>query len=92
MPKDRAQPVRIGDILVECDLRGHAPGLALGIDRAVVLAPGAEVAAPSITGTAILPELGNGSWGEGETIETALTFDEAVTVQSVEQRYRRCIL
>ena len=50
--------------------------------KVTVTATSNQVAAPSITGTAILPELGNGSWGEGETIETALTFDEAVTVDT----------
>ena len=38
--------------------------------------------APSVTGVTILPETDDGSWGEGETVEAALTFDEAVTVDT----------
>ena len=38
--------------------------------------------APSVTGAEIEPEANNGSWEEGETVEAALTFDEAVTVDT----------
>ena len=48
----------------------------------VAAATSQQVAAPSVTGVAILPELGNGSWDAGETVEAKFTFDEAVTVDT----------
>ena len=38
--------------------------------------------APSVTGVEIEPEANNASWEEGEAVEAALTFDEAVTVDT----------
>ena len=38
--------------------------------------------APSVTSVEIEPEANNASWEEGETVEAALTFDEAVTVDT----------
>ena len=42
LPQDQAQLLQVGQVLVEGDLRGHALGLVVGVDRAVVLAPGAQ--------------------------------------------------
>ena len=55
---------------------------ATDTDTVTVTASSSATAAPSVTGVTILPEFGDGSWGEGETVEVALTFDEAVTVDT----------
>ena len=55
---------------------------ATGTDTVKVSVSSSATTAPSVTGVTILPEFGNGSWGEGETVEVALTFDEAVTVDT----------
>ena len=46
-PQDRAERVRVGQVLVERDLRGDALCLAVRIDRSVVLAAGAKVEPPA---------------------------------------------
>ena len=46
LPQDWAQSFGIRDVLVEGDFRGHAPGRAVRIDRAVVFPPGARPQPP----------------------------------------------
>ena len=65
------------------ELTVTARGTALtDTDTVIVSTSALATTAPSVTGVTILPEFGNGSWGEGETVEVALTFDEAVTVDT----------
>ena len=52
-------------------------------DTVTVTTTSLATTAPSVTGVTILPEFGNGSWEEGETVEAALTFDEAVNLLAV---------
>ena len=42
LPQDWTQLLQVGYVFVEGNLRGHALGFAVGVDRAVVLAPGAQ--------------------------------------------------
>ena len=53
-----------------------------GTDTVTITASALATAAPSVTGVAIALETDDGSWGEGETVEAAFTFDEAVTVDT----------
>ena len=47
LPQDQAQLFQVGHILVESDLRRGALGLADGVDRALVLPPGARPQLPT---------------------------------------------
>ena len=65
------------------ELTVTARGTALtDTDTVTVTTSALATAAPSVTGVTILPETDDGSWEEGETVEAALTFDEAVTVDT----------
>ena len=70
-----------GDLYFKLTVTGKA-STATGTDTVKVSVSSSATTAPSVTGVTILPEFGNGSWGEGETVEVALTFDEAVTVDT----------
>ena len=70
-----------GDLYFKLTVTGKA-STATGTDTVKVSVSSLATTAPSVTGVTILPEFGNGSWGEGETVEAALTFDEAVTVDT----------
>ena len=75
-------PSTAGTLFFRLTVTGKGTTDATDTDVVKVTVSSGQVAAPSVTGVTILPEFGNGSWGEGETVEVALTFDEAVTVDT----------
>ena len=70
-----------GDLYFRLTVTGKASTVT-DTDTVTVNVASGQVAAPAVTGVTILPEFDDGSWGEGETVEAALTFDEAVTVDT----------
>ena len=74
-------PTTGGDLHFRLTVTGKASTVT-GTNTVTVNVASGQVAAPAVTGVTILPEFDDGSWGEGETVEAALTFDEAVTVDT----------
>ena len=83
-------PSTAGDLYFRLTVTGKGTGgtdftstpAVTSTDTVTVTASSLATAAPSVTGVEILPETDDGSWEEGETVEAALTFDEAVTVDT----------
>ena len=84
-------PSTTGELYFRLTVTGKGTGVTVGSDNIIALtdtdtvtitASSSATAAPSVTGVTILPEFDDGSWEEGETVEAALTFDEAVTVDT----------
>ena len=75
-------PATGGPFYFRLTATGKGLSTATDTDTVIVTTSALATTAPSVTGVTILPEFGNGSWGEGETVEAALTFDEAVTVDT----------